>query len=93
MIVANQPTRGIDVGTTEIIHKKLIEKTRTGKVGALLISSDLNEVLEVSDRLLVMYKGKFVAHFKKMSDINENTLGQYMLGLKTMSQDEMGFVD
>lgn len=93
LIVANQPTRGIDVGTTEIIHKKLIEKTRTGKVGALLISSDLNEVLEVSDRLLVMYKGKFVAHFKKMSDINENTLGQYMLGLKTMSQDEMGFVD
>ena len=59
----------------------------------MLISSDLNEVLEVSDRLLVMYKGKFVAHFKKMSDIDENMLGQYMLGLKTMSQDEMGFVD
>lgn len=88
-VVANQPTRGIDVGTTEIIHKKMIEKTRNGNIGALLISSDLNEVLGVSDRLIVMYKGKIVAHFPKASEVDENLLGEYMLGLRKMTEEEM----
>ena len=89
LIVANQPTRGIDVGTTEIIRKKMIEMTRSEKKGALLISSDLNEVLEVSDRLLVFYKGQITAHFPRARDVDEDLLGEYMLGLRRMSEEEI----
>ncbi len=90
LIIANQPTRGIDVGTSEMIRKTLIRKARQDDVATLLISSDLNEVLEVSDRLLVIYKGKFVAHFLKPSEVSEETLGEYMLGNLQMSEQEMG---
>ncbi len=89
LIIANQPTRGIDVGTTEVIRKKMIEMTREQKKGALLISSDLNEVLEVSDRLLVMYQGKITAHFQNAKEVDENLLGEYMLGLRKMSEEEI----
>ncbi|KAA3384374.1 ATP-binding cassette domain-containing protein, partial [Akkermansia muciniphila] len=58
LIIANQPTRGIDVGATEMIRRSLIRMARQKNVGTLLVSADLNEVLEVSDRLLVMRKGK-----------------------------------
>lgn len=90
LILANQPTRGIDVGTTEMIRKTIIKKVREENIGALLVSSDLNEVLEVSDRLLVMRKGKIVACFKRASDVPEELLGEYMLGVRTMTPDEMG---
>lgn len=90
LIIASQPTRGIDVGTSEMIRKTLIKKAREDDVATLLISSDLNEVLEVSDRLLVMYKGQFVAHFTKPSEISEELLGEYMLGNRRMSEEEMG---
>lgn len=90
LIIVNQPTRGIDVGTTEMIRKRLVEMTRTEGVGALLVSSDLNEVLEVSDRLLVMKDGKIVAHFKDASKVKEDELGEYMLGVKKMTEEEMG---
>lgn len=89
-IVANQPTRGIDVGATEFIRRKLIELTRTGNVGALLISADLNEVMEVSDSLLVMHKGKVCAYFENAKDVTEDELGEYMLGLKSMTPEEVG---
>ena len=90
LIIASQPTRGIDVGTSEMIRKTLIRKARQEDVATLLISSDLNEVLEVSDRLLVMYKGQFVAHFTKPSEVSEELLGEYMLGNRHMSEKEMG---
>lgn len=90
VLIVNQPTRGIDVGTTEMIRKKLVEMTRTENVGALLVSSDLNEVLEVSDRLLVMKDGKIVAHFRDASMVNEDELGEYMLGVKVMTAEAMG---
>jgi len=89
-IVANQPTRGIDVGATEFIRKKLIDLTRTGEVGALLISADLNEVMEVSDSLVVMHKGAICAYFEKAKDVSEDELGEYMLGIKTMTPEEIG---
>lgn len=88
-ILANQPTRGIDVGAAEMIRKLIVKKSREEKTAALLISADLNEVLECSDRLLVMQKGKIVAAFPQANLVSEEELGEYMLGLKTMTAAEM----
>ncbi len=89
-IIANQPTRGIDVGTTDLIRRLLVKYTREKNVGVLLISSDLNEVLEVSDRLLVMREGRIAAQFNDPKAITDEILGEYMLGVKTMTAEEMG---
>ena len=89
-ILANQPTRGIDVGTTEMIRRTLVDYTREREVGALLISSDLNEVFACSDRLLVMREGRIAAHFTDLSKLTTDELGEYMLGVKTMTAEEMG---
>lgn len=89
VVIANQPTRGIDVGATEMIRKSLIRMAREKNVGTLLVSADLNEVLEVSDRLLVMRKGKVVAHFPKANEVSEDLLGEYMLGIRTMTPEEL----
>lgn len=89
-IIANQPTRGIDVGTTDLIRRLLVKYTREKGVGVLLISSDLNEVLEVSDRLLVMREGRIAAHFTDVKAVTDEILGEYMLGVKTMTAEEMG---
>ncbi len=89
VILANQPTRGIDVGATEFIRKTLIRLTREKHIATLLVTADLNEVLEVSDRLIVMYKGEIVAHFTDMSAVTEELLGEYMLGIKKMTESEM----
>ncbi len=88
-ILANQPTRGIDVGAAEMIRKTIVKKSRTEGTATLLISADLNEVLECSDRLLVMRKGKIVAAFPKANEVSEDELGEYMLGIKTMTAKEM----
>ena len=88
-ILANQPTRGIDVGAAEMIRKTIVKKSREEGTATLLISADLNEVLECSDRLLVMRKGKVVAAFPKANEVSESELGEYMLGLKTMTAEEM----
>ena len=88
-IVANQPTRGIDVGAAEMIRKAIVRKSREEGTATLLISADLNEVLGCSDKLFVMRKGKIVAVFPKASEVSEAELGEYMLGLKTMTEKEM----
>ncbi|NLO85469.1 MAG: ABC transporter ATP-binding protein [Clostridiales bacterium] len=90
VILANQPTRGIDVGTTDLIRRLLVKYTREKNYGVLLISSDLNEIMEVSDRLLVMKDGGFVAQFTDLKSLTANELGEYMLGVKSMTPDEMG---
>ena len=89
LIVANQPTRGVDIGTCDMIRREMIRKTREENVAAILISADLNEVIEASDRLIVMYNGQIVAYFSDSSSINEQQLGEYMLGLKKMSDDQI----
>ncbi|AVM68553.1 ABC transporter ATP-binding protein [Lachnospiraceae bacterium oral taxon 500] len=89
-ILANQPTRGIDVGTTDLIRRLLVRYTREKNYGSLLISSDLNEVMEVSDRLLVMHRGRFAAQFTDLKKLTTDELGEYMLGLKSMMPEEMG---
>ena len=89
LIIANQPTRGIDIGTSEMIRKHLIRKTREENVAVLLVSSDLNEILEVSDRLIVIKSGRIAAHFPDASQVDEETLGEYMLGVRNMSPAEL----
>jgi general nucleoside transport system ATP-binding protein len=60
LLVLDQPTRGLDVGSIEFIHKRIIEKRDAGSA-VLLVSAELDEVLELSDRIAVMYRGKLVA--------------------------------
>lgn len=81
LLIANQPTRGIDVGSNEFIWKKIVEKRDAGKA-VLLISADLNEVLELSDSILVMCEGEVAAYFEDSAQVTEEELGLYMLGLK-----------
>jgi len=88
-IIANQPTRGIDVGTADLIRRLLVKTTREKNSAVLLISSDLSEIVEVSDRLLVMKNGEIVAHIHNVKSVSDNTLGEYMLGVRRMSPEEM----
>jgi simple sugar transport system ATP-binding protein len=62
LLILDQPTRGLDVGSIEFIHRQVIAKRDSG-VGVLLISADLDEILELSDRIAVMYRGRLVATF------------------------------
>lgn len=87
LIIVNQPTRGIDVGAIEFVRKKLIELRDSG-CAILLISADLNEVMELSDSLMVMSGGEVVAYIEH-SVIDELELGEYMLGIKKQTQEEV----
>lgn len=78
VIIASQPTRGVDIGGIEFIHRTLISARDSGKA-ILLISADLNEILSLSDRIAVMYAGKVVKIFPD-NRIDENELGLYMTG-------------
>lgn len=80
LLLAFQPTRGLDVGAIENIHKNLIKERDRGR-GVLLISYELEEIFNLSDRILVMYEGEITGSFKT-SDITANELGLYMSGSK-----------
>jgi ABC-type uncharacterized transport system ATPase subunit len=88
LIIADQPTRGIDVGATESIHRYLVEATEAG-ASVLLVSADLAEVTGLSNRLCVMYEGQIVAFFPDAAEVDEEELGLYMLGLKRQDPDEI----
>ena len=80
ILVAVQPTRGLDVGAIEYIHKQLIVQRDKGKA-ILLVSLELEEVMNVSDRILVMYEGEIVANLDPKKVTMED-LGLYMSGAK-----------
>lgn len=85
-LIAVQPTRGLDVGAIEFIHKQLVDERNQGK-GILLVSLELDEIMDLSDRILVMYEGEIVAEFnQKEATINE--IGLYMSGSKKVKKDE-----
>ncbi|GFI15601.1 galactose/methyl galactoside import ATP-binding protein MglA [Lachnospiraceae bacterium] len=86
IMIANQPSRGVDVGATEFIHKKLVE-IRDNGAAVLLVSADLNEVMELSDSLAVFYGGEVVAYFEDSRNVTEEELGYYMLGLMKQPED------
>ena len=78
LILAVQPVRGVDIGAVEMIHKQLIRQRDAGKA-ILLVSLELDEVMELSDRILVMYNGELVGEFRP-EEVTVEELGLYMTG-------------
>jgi ABC-type uncharacterized transport system ATPase subunit len=79
MLIASQPTRGLDVGSIEYIHKRLIQKRDEG-CAVLLVSTELDEVMQLSDRIAVLYRGKIVGIVDAKTTTKEN-LGLMMAGV------------
>lgn len=88
LIVIDQPSRGIDIGATKFIHQKIFE-LRDADTAILVNSADLVEIMELSDSLIVMYEGEIVAYFNHLQGITEEELGEYMLGIKKQSEEEI----
>ena len=80
LLIAVQPTRGVDIGAIEMIHKQLIKQRDEGKA-VLLVSLELDEVMDVPDRILVVYEGELVGEFKP-DEVTMEELGLYMTGAK-----------
>jgi ABC-type uncharacterized transport system ATPase subunit len=78
LLVAAQPTRGLDVGAIEFVHRRIIAERDSGKA-VLLVSMELEEILSLSDRMLVMYEGRVVAEFAA-GEADAETLGYHMTG-------------
>ena len=78
LLVASQPTRGLDVGSIEYIHKEIVAMRDRG-IGVLLISAELDEIMALSDRIAVMYRGKIVATVQA-ADTTREQLGLWMAG-------------
>ena len=88
LIVAVQPTRGLDVGAIEYIHSQLVAERDKGRA-VLLVSLELDEVMSLSDRILVMYEGEIVGELDPAAtDVQE--LGLYMAGAKRMKKEGEG---
>ena len=80
ILLASQPTRGVDVGAIEFIHSRLRAARADGKA-ILLISAELKEVLALSDRVAVMYRGK-MTRLMPVAEVTEESLGEYMMGTR-----------
>jgi ABC-type uncharacterized transport system ATPase subunit len=78
LLIVGQPTRGVDIGAIEFIHKRIVETRDAGKA-VLLVSVELDEIRSLSDRILVMFAGKVVG--EKTPDTGEQTLGLMMAGI------------
>ena len=80
LVVASQPTRGVDVGSIEFIHQQLVSCCEQGN-GVLIISSELDEILDLSDRIYVMFEGRITAEFdNRKRDADRNAIGLAMAG-------------
>jgi len=82
VLLANQPTRGLDVGVVEYVHRLLLEKRKAG-VGILLSSEDLDEILGLSDRIAVIYRGQIVAVLPAV-DARVEEIGLLMAGTRSV---------
>jgi ABC-type uncharacterized transport system ATPase subunit len=78
VVVAEQPTAGLDVKASQSVHERLLELRRKG-AGILLVSSDLDEIIKLSDRILVIFSGKFIGEFT-YRDLDIHKLAKLMLG-------------
>ena len=87
LLVAVQPTRGLDVGAIENVHRRIVKSRDAGKA-VLLVSLELDEVMNLSDRILVMYEGEIVGEFDpKKTTVQE--LGLYMSGAKRETKNSL----
>jgi simple sugar transport system ATP-binding protein len=86
LIIASQPTRGLDVGSIEYIHKRLIESRDAG-AAVLLVSSELDEIMQLADRIAVMFRGKIVGTLDAKS-ANKREVGLLMAGVAGEHQAE-----
>jgi general nucleoside transport system ATP-binding protein len=84
LLVASQPTRGLDVGSVEYIHSRIMEKRDQG-IAVLLVSSELDEVFELSDRIAVMYRGK-IMDILNTNETTKEAVGLLMAGIKSETQ-------
>lgn len=80
VLVAAQPTRGLDVGSIEFIHKSIVAARDSG-TGVLLVSAELDEILSLSDRILVMFRGQIIAEIAG-ADADRNRIGLLMAGVR-----------
>ena len=78
VLIASQPTRGLDVGAIEYVHRALVNQRDRGKA-VLLISFELDEVMNVSDRIAVIFEGKIVG-IADAINVSENEIGLMMAG-------------
>jgi len=85
LIIASQPTRGLDIGAIEFVHNQIIKQRDSGKA-VLLISAELSEIMSLSDRIAVMYEGKVVAIIDS-KDATEEKLGLLMAGVHDASKE------
>lgn len=86
VLVAEHPSRGVDVGTMELIFNKMRELKNQGK-GILLVSTDWNEMMALADRIIIFYINEITAMIDEPGKIDEYELGYYMLGLKKMKAE------
>ena len=87
LLIASQPTRGLDVGSIEYIHSRIIEKRDEG-TAVLLVSPELDEIIALSDRIAIMYKGQIV-EIIAAAKVNRAYLGLLMAGVKPAEAREM----
>ncbi|MCB8829962.1 heme ABC transporter ATP-binding protein, partial [Escherichia coli] len=85
VLIIGQPTRGVDVGAIEFIHKRIIEMRDAGKA-VLLVSVELDEIRSLSDRILVMFAGRIVG--ERDADASEGELGLLMAGVENQEAAE-----
>jgi len=92
-LVASQPTRGLDVGSIEYIHRRIVQKRDEG-CAVLLISPELDEIMELSDRIAVMYRGKIIAIFPN-KNVTKEQVGCLMAGVLPdgVSPEEINFAE
>ena len=81
-MLVSHPTRGIDVGSAELIRRKIVQMRDDSNVAVLMTSADFTELLSVSDKIIVLFNGEIVAFFPDLKNVNASVLGEYMLGLK-----------
>lgn len=86
VLIASQPTRGLDIGATEYIHTRLLEQCEEG-TATLLISEDLDEILALSNRIAVIYEGQIMDIVERQEATPEN-LGLLMAGVSSKSEME-----
>jgi len=86
VLIASQPTRGLDVGSIEFIHNRIVQKRDEG-CAVLLVSAELDEIMSLADRIAVMYEGKIIDTLDAR-DATRESLGLLMAGMKDRAQEQ-----